>query len=251
MTNNDLFKIDELSNFGDSEEFKNIGTLTGGAKKKKSFSLGNNSKNKANNNNLKNKDNDSDSKNKANNNSNNSLNKGNETSVSKNNVGNNSLNKDEDNDDEKDNDTKSVSIDMNNENTGNSLDMDDDDKSMNDDEPYTDENKDDNEKMDNLLTDIGNSEEELPEDVEEDNNLNLSKLMKNSENTNVDNAGSLLNLVELRHKFYELLFSMRDDTLDFNEDENEDLRPLLYLLDDNKYKLSVLAKMREDGLITL
>ena len=63
----------------------------------------------------------------------------------------------------------------------------------------------------------------------------------------------MLNLKGLKDKFFELMIDMRDsdELTDFDIEEHEDLRILLNLFDDTKLRLAVLAKMREEGLISL
>ena len=60
----------------------------------------------------------------------------------------------------------------------------------------------------------------------------------------------MLNLTALKTKFYEMLTEMRGEEVD-DEDDHEDLKPLLHLFDDTKNRLAVLAKMRDDGMIKL
>jgi hypothetical protein len=268
---NELFRIDEISNLGSSGEFSNVGKLIGGAKKefsvggarkkaedKKTVSPINNKEVKTitmNNNTMETlKSPEEETPNSKNSPRNNKIINDNDTPDNKPDNDDNSNNNDNNNTNTKKTDTKKGI--KNNENTPTDEELEDllseDNKGEdNKGEDNKDEDEDeDNKDEDNKDEDEDNKDED-DKDEDEDNNEKLKTALNNSLKEDISNdEGSILNLTALKDKFYEMLSEMRDEEVD-DEDDYDDLKPLLHLFDDTNTRLAVLAKMRDDGLIKL
>lgn len=247
---NELFRIDEISNLGSSDEFSNVGKLIGGAKK--DFSVGG-ARKKAEDKKLESPSNDEEVKTITMNNDTMETHKSPEEETPKNNdsprnnkIVNVAETPENDIDDAE---TPEEDNDNDNDNEDNTDTKQKDTKK----EIKKDEDTPSDEELEDLLSE-GEKDKDDDENDNEDESNNDEKLktaLNNSpkEDNNDEDEGSMLNLTALKNKFYEMLIEMRNEEVD--EDDHEDLKPLLHLFDDTKTRLAVLVKMRDDGMIKL
>lgn len=247
---NELFRIDEISNLGSSDEFSNVGKLIGGAKK--DFSVGG-ARKKAEDKKLESPSNDEEVKTITMNNDTMETPKSPEEETPKNNDSprnNKIVNVAETPENDTDIETPEEDNDNDNDNEDNTDTKQKDTKK----EIKKDEDTPSDEELEDLLSEGEKDKDDDDENDNEDESNNDEKLktaLNNSpkEDNNDEDEGSMLNLTALKNKFYEMLIEMRNEEVD--EDDHEDLKPLLHLFDDTKTRLAVLVKMRDDGMIKL
>ena len=247
MSKPDLFSIDEISNLGMNEEFKNVNKLVGGAKTKKANTFTPNLTQK------------------------NKINK--ETNNDDNDIVNVTENNDEN--ELKEININKIDLDINNEENNMTDNEEMENKANNEENNMTDNEEMENKgnmnieelndaEIDNMLNnndeddllDNEDADNEMSSDEEEANNKKLKNLINNNSNnatsTSVTNSNNvMLNLSSIKAKFYQYILDMQQSNEEINTDINADVEQLLPLFEDKNTKLHVLNKLVKEGVMVL